>query len=161
MKSRPLTEDEQKVIDARRAEQEKISKAPKRFAITIEDIQEHGATDKCRGCKSALTGGHRQPHTSECRNRFEAVLDGDEKVQTSEQRANEFYAKVVQADEDKRETAKRERPGSSRDAEVLNPMTTEPQPRWIQERGRRCPTQSQWLRTRGKSPYQWILNSKR
>ena len=44
MRSRPLSEAEKAAIEQRRAEQEDLAGAPKRFAITVKDTQEHGAT---------------------------------------------------------------------------------------------------------------------
>ena len=81
MRSRELSEAEKEAIAERRAEQEDLAGAPKRFAITVKDIQEDGATVGRAGCKSALVGGKfRLPHTAPCRARFEEALKGDKKV---------------------------------------------------------------------------------
>ena len=105
MKSRPLSEEEQRIIDNRNREQEELRGAPKRFAITVEDLQKHGVAEGCSGCRSAFTGRTRQPHTRECRARFENLLQGDEKVKASVKRENEFYARVTEADGKRRKKA--------------------------------------------------------
>ena len=98
MRSRPLSEEEQRVINERNQEQEALRGAPKRFGITLTDLQKHGVTENCNGCKSAFTGRARQAHTRECRARFEDLLQEDEKVKASIKRENEFYARVTEAD---------------------------------------------------------------
>ena len=112
MRSRPLSEAEKEAIEQRRAEQEDLAGAPKRFAIAVKDIQEHGATQGCAGCKSALMGGKfRLPHTLGCRTRFEEALKDDKKVKQSAKCANEFAAKVIGADVSRRESAKKVKSG--------------------------------------------------
>jgi hypothetical protein len=98
MRSRPLSPEEQRIIDDRNREQKDLQGAPKRFGITLSDLQKHGVTEGCSGCKSAFTGKARQPHTRECRARFEGLLQEDGKVKASIKRENEFYAKVTEAD---------------------------------------------------------------
>jgi hypothetical protein len=116
MRSRPLSEEEQRVIDNRNQEQKDLQGAPKRFAITVSDLQKHGVTEGCNGCKSAFTGKVRQPHTRECRARFEKLLESDEKVKASVKRENEFYAKVTEADGKRRKRAEEAKAASSEDS---------------------------------------------
>ena len=97
MKSRPLSEEERRIIEQRNQVQEDLKNAPKRFGITITDLQKHGVTQGCSGWKSAFTGKVRQPHTKECRARFEKLLEGESRVKASRDRADEFFAKVTEA----------------------------------------------------------------
>ena len=107
MKSRPLSDEERRIIEQRNQAQQDLQNAPKRFGITMADLQKHGVTQGCSGCKSAFTGRVRQPHTKECRARFEKLLEGESRVKASRDRADEFYAKVTEADHERREADKR------------------------------------------------------
>ena len=47
--------------------------------IYKKDVEEHGATPRCPGCRVALSGGkYRAKHTDECRKRFEEILSRNE-----------------------------------------------------------------------------------
>ena len=105
MRSRPLSEEEQRIIDDRNREQEDLKGAPKRFGITFTDLQKHGVTEGCNGCKSVFTGKATQPHTRECRAGLEKLLCDDSKAKASFKRENEFYAKVTEADAKRRRQA--------------------------------------------------------
>ena len=62
-------------------------------------------TEGCNGCKSAFSGKDRQPHTTECRGRFERLLAEETKVKASVKREIEFYAEVTEADGKRRKKA--------------------------------------------------------
>ena len=47
--------------------------------IHHSDMMEHGASDKCPGCRALKSGKYRAKHTLECRQRFEAILSQSEK----------------------------------------------------------------------------------
>ena len=103
MRSRPLTEEEKARVEEKKEESETLAGAPKRFAITVQDIITHGATVRCGGCKSAVLGSaNRLPHTPACRARFADELKGNDKVKSSAKRESDFYAKVVEADANKK-----------------------------------------------------------
>jgi hypothetical protein len=54
--------------------------APKEFYIKKRDLEAHGHTRGCPGCKTLIQGGPRQNHTAECRERIRSLMKDDEKV---------------------------------------------------------------------------------
>ena len=56
-----------------------------------------------------FTGRARQPHTRECRARFEGLLKGEGKVKAAQKRADVYFEKVTGADEERRESEKKTR----------------------------------------------------
>ena len=66
--------------------------------IYKDDIELHGPTPKCAGCRATLTGKYRAPHTQECRDRFEALLkateSGRRRVARASQRMTEATVKA-------------------------------------------------------------------
>ena len=63
----------------------KFRKAPPRaFQIRREDAEKHGFTRGCAGCSSWFRGRARQPHSAECRARFEGLLKDQAKFQNAE-----------------------------------------------------------------------------
>ena len=108
MKSRPLSEEEKRVLEERQKDREAEAPAPKRFGSSVKDIIENGVTVKCGGCRSAIQGcKNRLPHTPGCRERFSELLKEDSKVKASAKREKEFCAKVLEEDHDMRAGAKR------------------------------------------------------
>ena len=52
---------------------------PRKAHINRSDMMEHGATERCPGCKALKSGKYRAKHTVERRQRFEAILSQTEK----------------------------------------------------------------------------------
>ncbi len=50
---------------------------PRKVYISKDDLETHGYTVGCPGCKSVLRGTTRQAHTESCRNRVEEGLEVD------------------------------------------------------------------------------------
>jgi hypothetical protein len=67
---------------------------PRAFQIRKEDAEKHGYTRGCAGCSSWFRGMARQPHSAECRARFEGLLKDQAKFQNAERRKREFEEKV-------------------------------------------------------------------
>ena len=47
---------------------------PRRGKIMRKDLEEHGYTAGCEGCKAALAGKQARAHSEKCRKRFEEIL---------------------------------------------------------------------------------------
>jgi len=94
MESRHMTEEEIKEM-TERAKWKEDMKQPHKFAIKLDDVQNHGATIKCKGCRALLMGKDAQTHTPECRNRFEKAMADDERVKSSKKREMKFYERAV------------------------------------------------------------------
>ena len=57
----------------------KTTYVPRKVYLKPRDFQKHGYTPGCGGCEFLETGnGQRQNHTTECRERMEALLENDE-----------------------------------------------------------------------------------
>ena len=86
--------------------------APRSFKIGIEDARKHGFSRGCAECLSWSRGLARQPHTKECRERFETLMKGEAKVARAEEQKKEFERKVAarrDRKEEKGEEPKRRR----------------------------------------------------
>ena len=59
---------------------------PRRAGFSQKDLETHGFTMGCAGCKSVLTGGRRQGHSEECRRRLEKEMAGEDKVRRAAER---------------------------------------------------------------------------
>ena len=62
------------------AEREKVEaeqKAPVRLMIKREDLEKHGFTTRCPGCKAILRGTARQGHSEQCRARLTEAMKGE------------------------------------------------------------------------------------
>jgi hypothetical protein len=68
--------------------------APRAFQIRKEDAEKHGYTRGCSGCSSWFRGLGRQPHSPQCRSRFEELLKSDARFQNAERRKAEFEDKM-------------------------------------------------------------------
>jgi hypothetical protein len=60
--------------------QKDVVVAPNRFMIRKEDLETHGYSANCQGCRSILRGTARQGHSESCRNRLEEELKDDPRV---------------------------------------------------------------------------------
>ena len=72
--------------------------------IMKTDVDEHGYTEKCPGCRALKSGKYRAKHTAECRKRFEAILLQSEKGKrrfeaAAERRSEAITKKAVELQE--------------------------------------------------------------
>ena len=71
-------------------------KIPAKFHIRKVDLEKHGFTANCPGCRAALRGTTKQKHTETCRARlFEATAD-DDRVVRSTKRIEEYVARKAE-----------------------------------------------------------------
>ena len=97
--------------EARQAtEQEKEVMAqapiPRNFYITKEHLTKYGYSQDCPGCKSLLRGTTRQAHNTACRRRFEREASDDPKVRRAIEKQNEFLAKTLEEEDERRKTSR-------------------------------------------------------
>ena len=57
--------------------------------VTQKNVEEHGGSDRCPGCTAIKHGKYRAKHTTECRQRFERILQHDAKAKQRFERATE------------------------------------------------------------------------
>ena len=88
---------------------------PREFYIQKKDLEKHGHTRGCAGCRTMIQGGTRQAHTTECRERFRRVMQDDGKVQKMHEKRKEYEERMTKK-EDKRKKKEEER-GTKRRAE--------------------------------------------
>jgi hypothetical protein len=69
---------------------------PRSFTISKSDLEKHGYTAKCPGCRAVLRSVARQPHSVECRERMRKEMEGDAKVQEAKRKEMEFHEKVYE-----------------------------------------------------------------
>ena len=69
-------------------------KQPRKFYIRKEDAERHGYSRGCGGCSSWFRGLGRQPHTEECRRRFEALMRKEAKVVNAGRKREEYVEKM-------------------------------------------------------------------
>ena len=60
---------------------------PRSFTITRADLERHGFTSKCLGCKALIRRTTRQHHSQECRERMKAEMTNEAKVKDAKKRA--------------------------------------------------------------------------
>jgi hypothetical protein len=75
---------------------------PRRFRIDKSDLEAHGYTQGCPGCKAILTKSSRQGHNESCRKKFEEAMADTEKVEKSRKKAGEFVEKCIEKEEAKK-----------------------------------------------------------
>jgi hypothetical protein len=71
---------------------------PRRFAIRLADVEKHGPTEKCPGCRALVGGKSHQGHSEVCRKRFEEKMAGDARVEESSRKTGEFLARAIERD---------------------------------------------------------------
>ena len=93
--------------------------APKEFYIKKRDIEAHGHTRGCAGCRTMFQGGTRQSHSAECRERFRELLKDEEKVKRTEEKRKDYEQKMEEKEQrkDGKKKSKEERRGRQRAAE--------------------------------------------
>ncbi len=84
---------------------------PRVAYIYKKDVEEHGPTPRCPGCKVALNGGkYRAKHTDECRKRFEETLSkseaGRKRYEAATERIMRRQDEQGEDGEDKKEASK-------------------------------------------------------
>ena len=106
-------EDEQRIAE------EVKETVPRRFLIQKRDLDAHGYSKDCAGCRAALGGRVRQAHSEECRKRLMEMMAGSEKVKAARGREDEFLSKVLEKeDQARKRKADREADRESVDAET-------------------------------------------
>ena len=85
-----------------RARLEEHEAVPRKVYIAKEDLEVHGYTVGCPGCKSVLRGTTRQAHTEACRRRMEKELEGTEKADRAKKKVGEYVDKKMVEDEAER-----------------------------------------------------------
>ena len=68
--------------------------APREFYIKKKDVEAHGHTKDCPGCRTMFQGGTRQAHTLECRERFRHLMKDEEKVLRTREKRKEYEEKM-------------------------------------------------------------------
>ena len=96
--------------------------APRDFYIKLKDLEKHGHTRECPGCRTMIKGGSRQAHTAECRERFRGLMKDEEKVRRTHEKRKGFEERMnakEQRNEEKRKgkEERREERGQKRRAE--------------------------------------------
>ena len=61
---------------------------PRRVKIGKDDLQMHGYTAKCEGCRAVMAGRPQKPHSEECRKRMERLMKENPKMQNAQKRMN-------------------------------------------------------------------------
>jgi hypothetical protein len=85
-----------------RTREEEHEAVPRKVYISKDDLEIHGYTVGCPGCKSVLRGTTRQGHTEGCRRRVEKELEGTEKAMRAKKKVNEYVDKKMTEDEEAR-----------------------------------------------------------
>jgi hypothetical protein len=112
---------------------------PRSFQIRKEDAEKHGYSRGCAGCSSWFRGLGRQPHSPECRARFEQLLKDEARFKNAVRRKEEYDEKVKERAAKKArkseegEAGGRQRQREGADEEVHR-RPEQPQPR-VQEGG--------------------------
>ena len=88
--------------------------APRDFYIKKKDVETHGHTKGCPGCRTMFLGGTRQAHTAECRERFRMLMKDEEKVARTREKRKEFEERMEE--EAKRKEEKKQRKEERRTA---------------------------------------------
>jgi hypothetical protein len=76
--------------------------APRRFRIVYADLEKHGFSARCQGCRAALAKKPAQNHNEECRKRMEKAMHGDTKLKKADERLEEFFESVAKKEEAKK-----------------------------------------------------------
>ena len=76
--------------------------APRSFNISSKDLERHGYSRDCPGCKALLRKTARQGHSATCRERMEKAMKDEGKVKTARERQDRFVEKALEQEEAKR-----------------------------------------------------------
>ena len=80
---------------------------PKEFYIKRRDVEVHGMTRSCAGCRTMFGGGTRQSHNAECRERFRQLMQGEDRVRRMEVKRKHFLDRA--AEDEQRRLDKKQR----------------------------------------------------
>lgn len=94
-------------IEIERPQHREEHVVPRRVYIQRKDIEKHGATPGCPGCRAAVSGQKAVNHTEACRNRIEesmkGTVKGTKRLNEATTRANDFCAKAIKQSADRKE----------------------------------------------------------
>jgi hypothetical protein len=107
--------------------QREVVAPPNRFMIRKEDLEKHGYSANCPGCKSILRGTARQGHSESCRKRLEEEFRDDPRVKLQrlkekayvEKRLEEQDRKRARAEEPKEEQMQVEGQGAGQQVDTM------------------------------------------
>ena len=89
---------------------EEVQEIKRRWKITKEDIETHGTTPGCLGCRTIKAGLPRQNHSEHCRKRIEDEIkkteEGRARVERSDTRIHEAIAKQLEQEDRESENKK-------------------------------------------------------
>ena len=108
----------QRISDPEVQLQREVTVAPHRFMIRKEDLEKHGYSANCPGCKSILRRTARQGHSESCRKRLEEELKDDPRVKLQRLREKEYVEKRIDEQERKRLRKEDEGPKEEGDMRV-------------------------------------------
>lgn len=75
---------------------------PRRVYVEKKDLEEHGYTARCPGCRSILMGDRaRQGHSEECKQRLEKELERTLKARRAKMRKEDHVEKVMEEEEER------------------------------------------------------------
>ena len=141
----PQAEEAEKIEVTRMTEEEKDAemqaevpdRIPYRFHIKKADLEKHGYSTKCPGCRSILKGTSRQGHSEACRERFTELMADDSRVVRNKERFNEYVARQLEEQDAKRGKVEEDsRAGKARDdamGSALEPVQREREQAQAQE----------------------------
>jgi hypothetical protein len=88
--------------------QKDVAVAPNRFMIRKEDLERHGYSANCQGCRSILRGTARQGHSESCRKRIEEALKDDPRIKLQRIKEKEYVERRLEEQEAKRRKKEKE-----------------------------------------------------
>ena len=77
-------------------------RVPVRFHVKKTDLETHGYSTRCFGCRSILRGTRRQGHSEACRKLLMKAMADNDRVIRSKDRIDEFLARKVEESDLKR-----------------------------------------------------------
>ena len=81
---------------------------PRRVKIGKDDLQMHGYSAKCDGCRAIMAGRPQKPHSEECRRRMERLMRENPKMKKARKRMDDFFDKVGEQ-QDRRDQEERDK----------------------------------------------------
>jgi hypothetical protein len=95
--------------------QRDVAVAPNRFMR--EDLERHGYSANCPGCKSILRGTTRQGHSESCRKRLEEELKDDPRIKLQRIKEKEYVERRLE-EQDRKKRKKEEEPNGAGYAKI-------------------------------------------
>ena len=81
---------------------------PRAVQLRRTDLEKHGLTRDCPGCRAVLRGAPRMPHSAACRKRMTEAMAGDPRIKRAEAKKNEFLDKALDREDRKRKEKEEE-----------------------------------------------------